>query len=266
LIDSKGENVGVLSARRLIALALASFVSASGCNRDDASKAPVDSATPTTPVASASAPTLAAKPGCPATVDFHGNGAFEAAVRESLGKGGTGPIATTDLASIVTINLTPVTTNELDPCFYPLLTSAQDLFLGPGNLEDVSLLAPLTGLRTLQIYINRVSDITPLAKMTQMERLDLEHTKVQDITPLAKMTSLTQLQLDDTPVNDITPLAGLTKLERLSLRNTKVTDLSPLKNLTSLRSLAIEGSPIADVNALSALEKTGLKVVKKGRF
>ena len=198
-------------------------------------------------------------------VDFHGNVALDAEVHRKLGRDG-GTITQNDLKAIKSVNLSQATVDQLDTCVMPLFTGMKDLFLGPGDLDDLTPLASLTQLVTLRASINKVSDITPLAKMTKMDRLDLGRTGVHDIAPLANMTALTELQLDDTQVTDLTPLATCKLLEKLSIRNTPVVDISPLKNATKLRFLYIEGAPVADTNVLSALQGTGLKIVRKGRM
>src|ERR1700733_11835003 len=76
-----------------------------------------------------------------------------------------------DLKAIKSINLSQATINDLDPCVFPLFTGMKDLFLGPGDLDNLTPLATLTQLITLRASINKVSDVSPLAKMTQMDRL-----------------------------------------------------------------------------------------------
>jgi internalin A len=197
------------------------------------------------------------------TVDFHGNAALEAEVLRKLARDG-GPIANGDLKAIKSINLSQATVNDLDPCVFPLFTGVKDLFLGAGDLDDLTPLSTLTQLITLRASINKVSDVSPLAKMTQMDRLDLGRTGVHDITPLANMVALTELQLDDTSVTDLTPLASCKNLEKLSIRNSPITDISPLKNAKKLKYLYVEGAPVADTTVLNGL--SGLKIVRKGRM
>lgn len=196
-------------------------------------------------------------------VDFHGNTALEAEVRRKLGKDG-GTVMQSDLKTIKSINLTQGTIDDLDPCIFPLFTGMKDLFLGPGELDDLGPIATLTQLVSLRASINKVSDLKPLTKLTAMDRLDLGRTAVHDIAPLANMAALTELQLDDTQVTDISPLKSCKNLEKLSIRHTPVRDLSPLKDARKLRFLYIEGAPIEDTNVLNSLVGTGLRIVRKG--
>ena len=224
--------------------------------------------------ASAVAPSPSAPPAPPvkkvykcspgSDVDFHGNAAIETEVRRKLAKD-AGAITPADLKTIKSVNLSQATVDDLDPCIFPLFTGAKDVFLGPGDLDDLSPLASLTQLITLRASINKVHDLGPLAKMTHMDRLDVGRTAVHDITPIANMGALTELQLDDTQVTDISPLRSCKNLEKLSIRRTPIKDISPLKDARKLRFLYIEGAPIEDTNVLSSLVGNGLKIVRTGQ-
>ena len=73
-------------------------------------------------------------------VDFHGNGPLEAEVLRKLGRDG-GTITQNDLKAIKSINLSQATINDLDPCVFPLFTGMKDLFLGPGDLDNLTPIA-----------------------------------------------------------------------------------------------------------------------------
>lgn len=277
----KGAHVGVFcTAMKLRApaavLVAASFVFAVACDdpKKDATPA-TPSATPTsTAVASATAlasaaPTASTPPAkkkveCPTSGDpVIADKALETEIRKKLAKDG-GTITKADLASIKSINLTSAAVNELDPCVYPLLTGMKDLFLGQGDLEDLTPLSTLTNLVTLRAAINKVSDIKPLAPLTKMDRLDLGRTQVMDITPVGNMTALTELQLDETPVSDLSPLRACTKLEKVSIKQTRVKDVSPLRDMKKLKFLYVEGAPIENMNVLDGLVSNGLRIVRTG--
>lgn len=257
------------SAAPILALALALLA---GCDdpKDTAKTAATASAKPTvTAVPSAPAPVAAVDAAapvkkrdftCPAgdAVTFN-MAQLEQDVRKKTGKA-EGPITKADLAKVKSINITQGNVDYLDPCVFPFLTGVKDIFLGPGDLDDLKGLEPLTQLVSLRASINKVRDIKPLARMTKMDRLDLGRTQVEDISPLANMPLLEEVALDDTLVEDLSPLAKCPKLKRLSLRNTRVKDLRPLLGLRNLKSLSIQGSPITDTNVLAPLRASGLKI------
>lgn len=173
----------------------------------------------------------------------------------------TGTITRADLGKLRSLNLASVKLDELDPCLFALTPNLKELFLGQGEIDDLSPIAELEKLESLRASINPIRDLAPLAKMKKLDRLDLGRTQVQSLTPLAELTSLTELALDDAPVSDLSPLANLKKLERLSLQRTRVKDLTPLKGLESLRFLYLQETPAADdTSALAPLRAKGLKI------
>ena len=186
----------------------------------------------------------------------------EEAVRFKLQKA-QGDITKAELGTLSSLNLSQLPVDELDICLFPHMKSLKELFLGRGNLDDLSPISELTKLESLRASMNRVRDITPLAKMTKMDRLDLGLTQISDLKPLAELTALTELQLDDTPVEDVSPLAKHTKLERLSLQRTRVKDFSSLKDLKGLKFLYVKGSPgeFDAMGQLGGLTQDGLKIL-----
>jgi internalin A len=188
--------------------------------------------------------------------------AVEQAVRFKLQKP-TGSISRADLGRLRSLNLSQVQVDELDICLFPHMKALRELFLGRGQLDDLSPIAELVHLESLRASMNRVRDLAPLAKLTKMDRLDLGLTQVADLTPLSGMTELTELQLDDTPVEDLKPLGPLKKLERLSVQRTRVKDFSPLAGLKSLKFLYVSGCP-GEYDAMSQLGKltqSGLRII-----
>ena len=194
----------------------------------------------------------------PTTVTFHMPG-LEAEVRRKLAKP-EGDLKPSELAKVKSVNLTSAQVDDLDPCVFPLLKGMKDLFLGKGELSDLSPLSTLNGLVSLRATDNEVVDASPLAGMTKMDRLDLSKSKVKDIGFVAKMTELTELTLDETEVSDLSPLAKCTKLEKLSVKGTRVKDVTPLAGLKKLRNLWLEGTPTTETSALAPLVGKGLKV------
>jgi len=187
----------------------------------------------------------------PGVVDFAGDSALEKEVRLKLAKPDA-MIATADLANVKSINLTkygPV--SDLNPCVMPKFTQLHDLFIGAGDLDDLTPIADLTTMMSLRATDNKVKNLDPLKKLVHMDRLDLSHTQVGDISVVALMTDLTELEIDATNVTDLKPLEKLTKLEKVTLANTAVKDISPLRNAKGLKLVDISGTPISDTSMLS---------------
>ena len=129
----------------------------------------------------------------------------------------------------------------------------KELDFAHSGLRDVTPLAALASLHSLDLWGTPVSDVTPLAALTALQSLNLRVTPVSDVTPLGALTALQSLDLGGTPVSDVTPLAALTALQSLNLGGTPVSDVTPLGALTALRSLNLGGTPVSDVTLLGAL-------------
>jgi internalin A len=186
---------------------------------------------------------------------------LEKAIRFKLQKD-EGKLVKNDLKRLTSLNLAQSKVHELDICLFPHMTSLKELFLGPGNLDDLSPIENLTKLESLRASLNKVSDIKPLAKMTHMDRLDLGQTQVKDLSPLAAMTRLTELSLDGTPVEELSPLSEMKDLERLSIKHTKVKDVTPIKDLDKLKFIYVTDTPADnDPMSFAPLRANGTKVM-----
>jgi internalin A len=187
--------------------------------------------------------------------------AFEEEVRRKLPKP-TGDITKADLARLKSLNVSSLKFPDLDPCVFTHMTGLKELFLGPGEYDDLSPLKNSTKLESLRASISQVRDISALSEMTKLDRLDLGRTQVADLKPLAGLKLISELQLDDTPVEDLGPLAKLEKLERLSIQRTRVKDASALKGLKNLKFLYVAGSPVEeDQTSLGPVRANGAKVM-----
>ena len=134
------------------------------------------------------------------------------------------------------------------------LTNLEELTLEVmSGLRDVSALAGLTNLKTLNLWGTGVSDVSALASLTNLERLSLSDTGVSDVSALAHLTNLERLRLNDTGVSDVSALARLTNLETLGVSDTDVSDVSALARLTNLETLGVGGTAVSDVSPLAGL-------------
>ena len=126
------------------------------------------------------------------------------------------------------------------------------------SITDISSLAGLTNLTTLDLNFNNVVDIRPLAELTRLNYLDLWGNEIEDLEPLSGLENLFWMDLDDNEITDVRPLAGLSILEALHLNGNAVTDISPLADLENLDTLGLNGNGIADIGALRNLERLRL--------
>ena len=226
-----------------------------------------------TPAPSASTPpapafvkkTLADCKPHPATVEFD-DAALENEVRRKLSKE-KGPITPADLGTIKSINLAQAPVNQIDPCIYPMFTSMKDLFLGPGDYDDLSPLQKLTNIETIRAALSRVKDLHPIEGLKRMDRLDISHTLVSDddLKAVGSLTNLTELMLDEDSISDLTPVANLKKLEKLSIKKTRVQNLAPIAGIKTLKYLYIAEAPISDISPVQPLVAgpSRLKIIRE---
>jgi Leucine-rich repeat (LRR) protein len=125
--------------------------------------------------------------------------------------------------------------------------------LGNRRLGSLEPLRGLSKLRHLTKVKVRVSDISALAEVKSLESLNLDGTAVRNLNPLADLTSIQSISIDGTPVTDISPLANLSNLRYLSLTDTNISNLEPISNLTSITSLHLGQTNVSDLAPLSKL-------------
>ena len=139
--------------------------------------------------------------------------------------------------------------------------------------HDLTPLAGLTKLESLDIDRNSVSDLSPLAGLTHLTHFSALNNRITDLSPLAGLTELRYLNVNTNPLNgdvDLTPLAGLTKLRHLdlgrSIFNTGATDLSPLAGLTDLVVLDVSDAEIQEPAVLGTLTSLASLAVGRNDF
>ncbi len=157
------------------------------------------------------------------------------------------------LANLTQLKALSLRETAIDLSFLASLTQLDTLDLSSTGVSDVSPLASLTQLETLDLSSTGVSDVSPLASLTQLQTLNLGSTGVSDVSPLASLTQLETLDLSSTGVSDVSPLASLTQLQTLDLRSTGVSDVSPLASLTQLQTLNLRSTGVSDVVPLANL-------------
>jgi internalin A len=226
---------------------------------------PIPSAVASAAPSAAPAPTFKKRNAAdckPHAVDFGEDAALEAEVRRKLGKDG-GALTPADLAQIKSINLSQAKVHQIDPCIFPMLTSLKDLFLGPGEYDDLTPLQKLTNLESLRLSMSRVKDLHAIEGLKKMDRLDISHTLVGDdeFKSVGSLVNVTELMIDEDNITDIAPVANLKKLERLSMKKSLVKSLAPLAQLTSLRFVYIADTSISDITPVQPLIAHGMKLI-----
>ncbi|WP_239257339.1 leucine-rich repeat domain-containing protein [Listeria ilorinensis] len=157
-------------------------------------------------------------------------------------------------------------------------------------LTDISPLAGLVNLKTLNIFDNKIADVSVIENMTNLGTLQMDDNAIKNLPDMSKLTSLYWLGVRNNPltnqaveqiggiggslqnlllgyegwsfapdVDNIEPLANLTSLSYLHLCGTSVADLSPLSNLP-LTSALLYSNKIADVSPLAGKQMRELNL------
>jgi Leucine-rich repeat (LRR) protein len=136
------------------------------------------------------------------------------------------------------------------------LRNLETIDLRGANVGDLAPLETLTNLKTLNLSGSDVRDLTPLAKLVSLRELDLYQNDIygRDLLPLAKLAKLESLNVAETDVDDISPLKDLTNLKTLDLTDLHhIETLRPLANLTNLEELRLSGTKVKDLSPLARL-------------
>jgi internalin A len=199
----------------------------------------------------------------PTTVEFD-DAPLEAEVRRKLSKE-AGALTPADLGQIKSINLSNAKLHQIDPCVFPMFTSVKDVFLGPGDYDDLTPLQKLTTIETLRVSFSQVKDLHAIEGLKKMDRLDISHTLVGDdqFKSVGALVNVTELTMDETNVSDLTPVANMKKLERLSIKKTQVKSLAPLSQLKSMKFLYIADTPLTDITPVQPLVSGGMKLINQ---
>lgn len=133
----------------------------------------------------------------------------------------------------------------------------QDLYLANNNIRDVTELANLNRLRTLDLSGNPIiTGLSQIGSKEQLETLNINSDgvhRLSDISAVSMFPNLTTLQLSDQKIGDAAPLSGLTKLETLDLSKNEIKDVHPLASLTRLTRLNVSDNHIKDIVPITGI-------------
>jgi Leucine-rich repeat (LRR) protein len=150
--------------------------------------------------------------------------------------------------------------NDLSPL--TIMKGLKNLTLAGTQVSSLQPLSQLTELEVFQCNQNPVSDLTPLSGLTKLLSLDIENTPVSDLESIAVLLDLRSLNASGTQLKSIDPVESLIKLEEIKLNNTLIKSLKPLLELPRLKSLECYNTKITSKTVDKFKEaKPGCKVV-----
>src|SRR6202040_3378418 len=105
-------------------------------------------------------------------------------------------------------------------------------------MNDLTVLANLSGLVSVDLYNNPVTDVSPLGALTNLGRLDLSWDfYATHFAALSAATKLTNLYVRGISFRNIAFVQVFKKLSVLNLDDTSISDVSPLSGLTDRKSV-----------------------------
>ncbi|HVY30059.1 MAG TPA: hypothetical protein VHB79_26055 [Polyangiaceae bacterium] len=187
---------------------------------------------------------------------------FEYAVRASVNKP-TGALTSADVVGLTFVAASGVKSIRGAEC----LTDLTDFDIGGlpwGDVSDLSPLAPLKKLETVDVGHNPLASVAPLGDLPQLKQLFMSSVPTSlDLAPLAGAPALGLLYLQKDTVVDLEPLGAVKTLVTLNLRQSTVlkpTGAAKLKSVLDLDATGVfdDVTPLAALTQLQKL-RVGLK-------
>jgi len=152
-------------------------------------------------------------------------------------------------------------TKEADYSTLGALAQLMDLQGGLTDLDDISWIPGMTGLKIYRMFAEKVTDYTPLAK-TQIEDLTIWNMRAPvDLKQLSGATSLKKLKLWSVKnTSGFEGLASLANLEDLTLtgmnaKDGTAVDMAFAGSLGNLKILTLSGSEVSNFDAVAHCAK-----------
>lgn len=187
---------------------------------------------------------------------------FEFAVRGALNKP-NGTLTSADVVGLTFVAASGVKSIRGAEC----LTDLTDFDIGGlpfGKVTDLSPLASLKKLETVDVGLNPLASVAPLGNLPKLKQLFMSTVPtVLDLTPLASAPALELLYLQKDTVVSLGPLGAVSTLLTLNLRQATVLEPAGAAALTSVEDLDATGvfddvTPLAGLTQLKKL-RVGLK-------
>ena len=179
---------------------------------------------------------------------------FEKAIREAINLADDKPITIEILNNEKKLDLSEKgLSNISDISALANLTNLQTLNLSGNSISDIGALANLTNLTELNLSGNNISDISALGNLPNLQTLDLSGNGIISIGELGSLPNLQTLNLSSNNISDISALGNLTNLQTLNWSYNKIIYISTLRNLTNLQTLNLSGNNISDISTLRNL-------------
>ena len=132
------------------------------------------------------------------------------------------------------------------------LTSLEELDLSSNQIESLTPLAMLSGLRSLTLDGNKtLRSLDGLQHLNRLETLKVHCAALEDIEAVKDLKGLSHLDLSCNKFSSLSPLADLDALEKVIIDdNPNVTNILPLANKAHLEVITLYHTPVSDITPL----------------
>lgn len=128
------------------------------------------------------------------------------------------------------------------------LVTLEKLELYDNQIERVSHIERLSGLRILDLSFNAIREMVPLAPyLPHLEELYMAQNKLKEIAGLEGLTELRVLDLGANRIREIVGLSTNTKLKSLWLGKNKIESTTGLEHLVNLEQLDIQNNRLTSL-------------------
>lgn len=135
-----------------------------------------------------------------------------------------------------------------------IVNDASYIDLSGSDIEDISPLKYLYGLRYANLSFNRIKNVTPLRYLTQLKQVLLEKNDISSIDPLTEtFFNMERIDLSGNNIVSVAPLANMPNLFDVDISNNKIKSLTPLANLTKMRGLSLYDNKIESLAPLAKM-------------
>ncbi len=114
------------------------------------------------------------------------------------------------------------------------------------KLTDISELAYLTSLESLNLSYTGVRDISSIQNLVNLKNLEIVKDSITDISPIQGLTNLVTVDFSENNISNISALRNLNKLQNVNLLKNNVNDIEPLINLRELEILNLTDNALYD--------------------
>jgi len=183
---------------------------------------------------------------------------IEAAARLALGRGeaeplsAAEPLSEAELASVTELYIFGNRAAPDEAVFrdYGARFVLNDPAVQRGDIDHLDDLLKMKNLRRVFLVYQDIRDLTPLAGLGEIDTIDLRHNPVEDLSPLAGAEALASLFLFDTRVSDLSVLHGCPRLANLDIGYTLVSSAAALDGLDALQVLAARRAPLQSLDRI----------------